>query len=612
VPEGLIEEIEKRYAAKINPSWSKASPQQSFYWTKVEAFQNTGDLSALETLHEKLYISDEMFEKAKEQVAKGVAGADSIKASNAKLTADALKAHNEALTEWKTANGVASGANAISASFPQQATAEWDKATGFITNADGSQSADWSKAPTGSYSVESILKSLDDENLAAHGISAMIDSTSIMDSNVRFSKVVMPDGSTRIQAKFEVSEASRKAVQDAMSAQSSFQTQSSVNVGYIEYSGVGDLPKYDPKVGKVKGHATPSDWYGKTLSVENNGTHIQFMNGEMDKSYGEFSNNAESLRSLAFVTLPENATAADLESALKTMGIADAHPSPKESVDFHKMKRLVSFFDGFVGERNTKFEDDPQSLKLAAEKILAEKGYSLDDFRLVMTENGFMNFRIPNALRDQLAHDSGIKALIHSNMDWVPQGEDKNTFNFYDWTPSHGVDRIIKKYAGGAKGYLPTAKRMLEGDNAKGMSTIPDTKSGGGRYLFMSPAKTESAVKSYTNDKSGIVAHPSIAFQYLTNYGNAEDNMSGLREEGTTLMEQMAMKQSPNEAMIYNGLSIEDAWYSFTNDKQKPTIIKELKARDVHEINGIPVEEFFVIPGVDPIPEWKEPHPELG
>lgn len=613
LPDGFIEEIEKRYADKLNPSWSKPSPQQSFYWTKVEAFQASGDLAALETLHEKLYISDEMFQKAKDHAAASATSIAPIKAANAKVTAEALKKHNEDLVAWEEANGVVKG-NAITSSFPQLASAEWDKASGFITNADGTQSADWSKATAGSYSVDSILKSINsDENLAAHGISAMIDSTSIMDSNVRFTKVVMPDGTTRIQAKFEVSEASRQGILDTMQKSSSIKIQNKVSVGQTEFGGVGDLAKYDPKVGNVEGITSPSDYYGKTYSIDSSGTHIQFTAGDQDKSYGEFSNNAEALRSLAAITLPENATTADLEKALKAMGIADAHPSPKESVDHHKMKRLVGFFDGFIGERNTKFEDDPQSLKLAAEKILAEKGYSLEDFRLVMTENGFMNFRLPNALRDKLTNESGIKALIHTNMDWIPQGEEKGNFNMYQWDASkHNVDRIVKKYAGGAKGYLPTAKRMLEGDDAKGMSPLPDIKSGGSRYLFMSPAKSQSKINEYSASESGIVAHPSIAFQYLTNYGNSEDNMSGLREEGATLVDQMKMKQSPYEAMIYNGLSIADSWYSITNAKQKPTIIAALKAANVHEVNGIPVESFFVVPGVDPIPEWKEPNPELG
>jgi ADP-ribose pyrophosphatase YjhB (NUDIX family) len=625
-PEGFLDEIKQRYAAKVNPNWSKENIEESYHWQRIHDFINKGDKGALATLHEKKYISDEMFANAKDHVEKSEATITAAKIAKQQKDQAALKEYSDKLSAWEKANGISSQ-SAIVSTFPKMAAQEWSSSTGYVTNADGTQSANWSMAPKGSYAVSDIMTKLSDSNLAAHGISAMVDHTSIKDSNVRFNKVVMPDGTVKMQAKFEVHESARDDVINKLNAAPGGSKDSYVQMGFTEYSGNGDLSSFAFKNGAVDSLAGTLSGY--TYQVDTGKSHITFQAESGSAGSGSHGTNAGALRSMAYITMPEDASPADLEQALKAMGIADAHPADAESVNHHKMKQILGFFDGFIGETDTKYEEDPDALQKRAALILAKQGAELDDFKLVMTENGFHQFRVPNAIRDRLTAESGVHALVHSNMDWVPAGDnDKYSYSLNGWNESDGLDRVMKKFTGGSKGYLPTAIRMNEGDNSKGMSPDADIISGGSRYLFMTPVikkegkETKSLEKQIAGNKAGIVAHGSLAFQYLGNVGNFADNGAGNRSEGSTIFNEISKIGNYNswekqyetayEAMIYSGVSVNDSWFSITNAVQKPFLIKSLKEQGVTQINGLPIEEYFVIPGTDPIPEWKAPNDEPG
>lgn len=591
LPEGFIEEIEKRYADKVNPSWSKSSPQLSYYWSNVTDFQNTGNPVALAKLHEKLYISDDMLQKAKDHASVF----ETQKAELDKVHAEAQAAFNEQMKKWKTANGVTS--QSFDSHYPATADNEWDPIEGFVTMPDGEVTADWSKAPAGSQSVADILATMaGDDELSSHGISAMIDSDWIRDNNVRFTKVVDDQGITRVQAKFEVSEYRKSAVVANMLKGGSSIT--GVKAGFLGYIKAG-LQKFN------KGEHGLTQVSGKSYEkvIENGVLNFQASTGS------GWTNNTSAVAASAFITLPENATPRDFEKALKEMGITNAHPSTKQAVDFSKKKQLVSTFMGFVGEGNTKYEDNPALLDQHVKKTLEDLGgggYTIDDFELVQTDLGFFQFKVPRKLRDELTAKSGVKALVHGNMDWVPEGKSKNSFSLHQWSESLGLERYLSKFTGPTKGYLSTARRMVEGDDSKGMSPEADINSGGARYLFTTPYKNDQW-KTNQGYNSGVVAHPSLAFQYLGNYANDSDNGSGKRKEGTKMFNVLKDGYDVYEAMILNGISVKDSWYSFTNSEQKPFLIKSLKERGVDEVNGIPVEQYFVVPGVDSIPAWVDP-----
>lgn len=607
LPEGFIEEIEQRYAAKINPTWSKDKPQDSYYWSKVTHFQGTGSMDSLQTLHTKQYISDEMFEKAKafqkdlmEKRAKEDALVAEAKAKYAKELADLQSKYLSDLKAWKAANGIVS--TSVANHFPDTAEAEWDKETGYIKNADGSISADWSKAPAGSYSVASIMASMtDDEILAAHGMSAMVDSEWIRDNNVRFTKVVDENGVTKLQARFEVNEFKKKAV----IAEMGNDTISHVKGGFLGYvkGALASFSKF------TKGGDTLSSIQGKTYRKMDGDTEITL---QVASNHSGGYNNTNAFSSFAYVTMPENASAADFEKALRAMGIADAHPSDKASVDFSKKKQIVSTFGGFVGEANTKYEQNPalldQDVKKALDGIGASQ-YTIDDFRLVMTEMGFNQFRLPKALRNKLAAQTGVKAYVHGNIDWMPESVAKGAMYSPDQiNDSHGPIRAMKRFLGQASGYLATARRMVEGDNASGMSPGADIGSGGARYLFTTPQKGNSW-QTNTGYNSGMVAHPTLAFKYLGAYANYSDYGDGTRVEGKKVLDELTSHSSLYEMMVPNGISIADTWYTFTNSTQKEKILAELRENGVEEINGMPIEKYFVVPGKDPVPEWIDTDP---
>lgn len=607
LPEGFIEEIEQRYAAKVNPNWSKDKPQDSYYWSKVTHFQSTGSMDSLQTLYTKQYISDEMFEKAKafqkelmEKRAKEDALVADAKAKYAKELADLQSKYLSDLKAWKAANGIVS--TSVASHFPDTAEAEWDKETGYIKNADGSISADWSKAPAGSYSVASIMASMsDNEVLAAHGMSAMVDSEWIRDNNVRFTKVVDENGVTKLQARFEVNEFKKKAVIAEMGTD----TINHVKGGFLGYV-KGKLAMFSKF---TKGGDTLSSISGKTYRKMDGDTEITL---QVASNHSGGYNNTNAFSSFAYVTMPETASAADFEKALRSMGIADAHPSDKASVDFSKKKQIVSTFGGFVGEANTKYEENPALLDQDVKKALDEIGasqYSLDDFRLVMTEMGFNQFRLPKALRNKLAAQTGVKAYVHGNIDWLPESVAKGGLHYPSQVnDSMGPIRAMKRFLGQASGYLATARRMVEGDNASGMSPGADIGSGGARYLFTTPQKGNSW-QTNTGYNSGMVAHPTMAFKYLGTYANVSDYGDGTRVEGKKVLDVLTDNHSIYEMMVPNGISIADTWYTFTNSEQKEKILAELRENGIEEINGMPIEKYFVVPGKDPVPEWVDTDP---
>jgi hypothetical protein len=291
-------------------------------------------------------------------------------------------------------------------------------------------------------------------------------------------------------------------------------------------------------------------------------------------------------------------------------------------VDFSKKKQLVSTFKGFVGEGNTMYEQNPALLDTHVNSVLADLGYNIEDFKLLHTELGFYQYRVPSKLRDKLAAESGVKAYSHGNIDFLNEthhskyeyaedGTKVSSLNKWKFDPNSPL-RSVARFAGAAKGYLSTGRRIQEGDNSVGMSPDADIRSGGARYLFTTPRKNSGWIHDL-GYPSGTVLHPTLAYQYLGNYANHEDNGDGSRYEGNVLHDTLSgyFGSSP-EMMVLNGVSVKDTWFSFTNSEQKPFLIDQLHAAGVDAINGIPVEQYFVIPGVDQIPDWIDPHANDG
>ena len=58
--------------------------------------------------------------------------------------------------------------------------------------------------------------------------------------------------------------------------------------------------------------------------------------------------------------------------------------------------------------------------------------------------------------------------------------------------------------------------------------------------------------------------------------------------------------------LVPNGFGLEDIWYySLKNREYKNGILEELRARGIHYINGLPIEEFFVVIGEDTAPRYE-------
>lgn len=615
LPEGFLAEIQQRYADHVNPSWSKTKtdPKESGYWSKIESFMNSSSptQSELNFIHEKMYISDAMYQQASDKLK----AYDAAMADYKKAVEDATSKYQQDVKAWKAANGIVS--KGLVDLPPRDFGKSWTPENGYITNADGTQGVNWTLAPEGSYSVDKILNTFSDDEAAKHGMSAMIDSSDIVDNNVRFTKISDANGVERVQARFEISEASRQKIMDAMSVNGGQKT-NGVQNGFLGFVTKG-FSKFISGVKSLTGNG--QDDSGSTFDKHVNGVDVKFQTADYIKHSGEYKNNTGAMRAMAYVTLPENGTTADFEKGLKALGITDAHPSTEAAVDFSRRKKIVSTFKGFIAEGDKTYENNPNKLMTDSNAVLAELGKKAEDFQLVHTGLGFYQFTMPQDLRDKLTEQSKVNYLMHGNYDWIPI--DKNRHNYGglgEWTPDQGVDRITNRFTNGAKGVMSTARRMLEGDDAKGMSPAPDIHSGGSRYLFMGAfrgsRKATDANVNY-NDMSGstyqtgIVAHPSIAFKYLGNTGNASDNGDGKRQTGRTLMDILkdhGPSSSIYEVQVHNGLAIEDSWFYYVNAKQKPLVIEKLHEAGVDEINGIPIEEYFVVPG-DKIPAYNEIDP---
>lgn len=618
-PDGFIAKIEERYKQKINPKWSKSSVQQSNYWNKIQQYGTTGDTFTLGFLKEKMFIDDDMYNEAMEHRNGVLEKQNEFNLKKKQLEdeyADKLNKYNETLKTWKKVNGFK--VKTVADASPPLASIEWTESNGYITNDDGTKSIDWSLSAPGTFAVSDIMSALEaSDQLGMRGLSTLIDSSSIVGSNVRFIKVVDKSGVVKIQAKFEVSQHAINAVKLTMG--------NALHSGVYEHSeqdfNHDGMTVYDPL--NLDKHAAKLITHHGSTFVREFGDTIISLEHVPENGIGSWKHgdNGHSFLGNMYITMPETATADDFGRALQAAGIADAHPSDRGSVEFHIKKALVSQFDGFIPEKITTYEEDHQLLDEKAEAVLSKLGYSLSDFTVVVDSLGFVRFKLPDELTNKLVKDSGITYLVHGNYDYTPEGVSKDELAYNTHSAPTTLSRLIRRFVGPTRGYQATALRVTEGDKQSGMSKEADIASGGARYLFTRPVKGQAELKPgdsasgvSASYNTALIMHPKSVFQYLGVYANEDDQGDGRRDPGLKAMDVIKNHYHISEVMIPHGVGAEDVWFVMVSSSYYDIIMKEAAEMGITEINGVPIEEFFVKSSSynEPSPSKIPPYPQAN
>src|SRR5690606_7541854 len=171
--------------------------EQSYYWTSIKTYGSTGNPDTLENIRTKGYIDDEMYNELvahREAIQKQISD---IEADNAAKMAE----YQEAIKQWVKDNNLTS--SVMDRVSPRLTEAdEWTEETGYVLNENGESVVDWSKGPAGTLSLQAAMSDLDkDLDIGTHGLSVAVDSSDLVDMNVRLYKVEDVDGKvkTRIQ-----------------------------------------------------------------------------------------------------------------------------------------------------------------------------------------------------------------------------------------------------------------------------------------------------------------------------------------------------------------------------------------------------------------------------
>jgi hypothetical protein len=564
VSDEWIEQAKQRYLD--NPNKAKPSLEQSANWTKFMAVQKQGDMASLDALLKNKYITDEMHADAVKQLNDSEAAraaAETEYAGALSAYSKEIEAYKSALADWRAANGVKlqAGANQFPG-MPETSTKPFY----------GGE-PDWTAAHPGTVSLATALPAIaENGQLARYGISVLVDRASVEDMDMRLRHVINRTNKRKLEVSFKLT----SAVADKLTAElhkSGATKDDGVRVNMYDVHSSGLLKR----TGKTKYSAK-----GTTFRATEGAAEIEFRRvGGSSKT--QTTNSA--IHNTVTLTLPEDATPAQISAALERIGVTPA-PASEGDIRVYAENKILSLFAADSDPTQNKSGGSRQKALTDAQ---VKWGVTPDDLIMAPDAHGRNKLFLSDTVRDKLVGDLKIAGFRH---------------NISGMTS----DQWVEFLAGPKTGLQATHYRWADGVNTNGMSSSSDMATGGADYIFThimhdSETKTQSWGSTYA------VVNPHAAMRRTDVYANASDSY-GKRKSGIDLY--AMLKGNPHETMFKYGVPVSDLSYVVIGTPPlRKSVLEQLKLRGVYLINGIPAEEFVLgnnqaTPNYDPA-LWSTP-----
>jgi 8-oxo-dGTP pyrophosphatase MutT (NUDIX family) len=266
------------------------------------------------------------------------------------------------------------------------------------------------------------------------------------------------------------------------------------------------------------------------------------------------------------------ATPAQIEQALKSVGVTEARPATPADTRIAMENRLITLF-GDVPNGTENLTGDLR--KEVLDDIQKDYGITVDDL-VVSNHNGVINFEIPKETAEKFAKEMNFEGTLRHGFE-PPSWASKDYGKYF-------YEELVLGFGSG--GVRSAADRALHGIYSVPGSGNADINNTGGSYVF-------TGKNSTSNVGSGrpvqIHTKGSKLLSRLGLYGNTGDSWGALK--GKQL--QTLGKNALSEVMVKGAITWGDVDHIALSPQIYSSVIAYFQAQGVTEINGIALLNFF-------------------
>lgn len=511
-------------------------------------------------MNTKNLLSDEMLDKLNASIDK------SIKANeeNEKKMNELLDEKQSLLSEYKKEKMEWAKANNIKVAHPfnQNAvpTTSGDKSSNNPKN--------WSQAVGKTANLEdSIEHMINNPKSAANGVSILLDSAQVENLQMRVTGYTDKDGNKKFHTRFNISQDKQKEFANNLVKKFGAKNVTTTTGGKFSTKKIdenGEMVEYENTYG------SPEDSTAKTQIIHlDDGTIIRYsFDGKKDKGFSNVQQSSVFNGRVEIITDQENKSE-QISKALEAINLDKPKPSSVDDVKRTAAKLLMERLSGTF-DIDGKHPTDEQ-LNTYMGVVEKEYGITYEDIQVSMDDLGNTVFMLSQDGLDKIKKKyKGLpKAFKHSIT---------------------GSDGIISMMTSSSPGVVSTYNRWESGIQVGGMSSYADMLTGGAKYVFTRPVKSQDS-------STGLFIDPDSVLRNLGSHYSGND-IYGKTIKGSTLWSDLSSHKgkypASAETIIPNGLDV-STWMYFTvgSTYQRDTYISKLKKLGYNEINGIPIEKFI-------------------
>ena len=463
-----------------------------------------------------------------------------------------------------------------------------------------SQPSDWSSSdfadtPSLVEAISTVMNTDDFEN-AMHGASAVVDSDSIEDLDVRVMHVQDENGVDGFRLKFKLTSwAANDLVSQILSMSSDEKEKAGIKITGMRVDRIDIGPDGVGHVNTDK-HGWQDDQTSYTYTITTpDGIVIKINRANKDATNkfvsGHYSKAPKAFHNLVTVQVPATATPDQVAKALTAAGVKDARPGTKADMQVLIENRLMSIFDAKTNA-NVNLKGALREASLA--RIKEKWGITPDDVEVVTGASGRIETRLSVEGATKIWEATGKPAAIQHNLSIRYSDEDtaagQGKENKGDIASASWIVRLFSTPQGGI---LSTTTRWTEGIGTNGMSSQSDVGTGGADYVFTKPVMNASAkehgVSSHT---PAMYFDPIKLYQRLDFYANQHDAY-GKRSDNKDVIS--AAKVGAYEVMFKGRISWDDLDVVVMTPEIRSLVIADLKDKGIMELGGRPIEEVITI-----------------
>jgi len=295
------------------------------------------------------------------------------------------------------------------------------------------------------------------------------------------------------------------------------------------------------------------------------------------------------------IMIPGKATPAQIEKAIKELGVsANRLPSDKD-VEFLKEARIISLFNPNFGNV---LEKAPIEIKAEIKKITAKWGFTMDEVTTEIDADGALRFLLPEKTAIKIQKETFVSSIKHGLGGYLNESN-----------PDIVADRVVGFFTTNTKLQSQTVRKG-RGSSGYGISEESDMETGGADYVFLRP--TQSRVDEIPQFANTMVFDPIPLFRRTDYFGYHADNYGvknpakaqsylktkGRLPEGTLwpdTFNEIAEPFNSAEIMFQHTVDLKDLVQISVTPYVRERALSQLQGLGITEWNGRKIEDVIVI-----------------